>query len=105
MEDAMQHPTVIPPLPHTAGGWSINVVNNHHILNNAFNRALGVLRQEDSDPLRLRVVSENLVNDMVPILEGMESDGISREYIEQCAHALGPLVYELHVAALSLDGV
>lgn len=105
MEDATQHPSAIPPLPHTVGGWSINVVNAHHILDDAFKRALAVLRQEDSDPLRLRVVSENLVNDMVPILEGMESDGISREYIEQCIHALGPLVYELHVSALSLDGV
>jgi hypothetical protein len=64
-----------------------------------------VLCQEDSKLLCLCVVLENLVNDMVPILEGMESDGISWEYIEYCVHVLSPLVYKLHVAALSYEGV
>lgn len=75
MDDPQQLPAVFPLLPHIPGGWSVNVINAHRILDDAFNRALIVLRQEDSDPLRLRMVSENLVNEMAPILEGMKAMG------------------------------
>lgn len=98
-------PAIFPPLPYNNVGWTLNVVNAHKILHNAFMHGKMVLQQEDSDPLRFRIVSENLVNDMVPILEGMEVDGVSREFIEQCVHVLGPLVYELEVTALSSEGV
>lgn len=98
-------PSLFPALPHNNEGWTLNVVNAHRILCDAFTHARTILRQEDSDPLRFRIVSENLVNNMVPILEGMETDGVAREFIEECTHVLGPLVYELEVAALALEGV
>lgn len=102
-EDAFS--TNFPALPHNPAGWSTNIHNAHTILDNAFSHGLDILRQDDSDPLRCRVVSENLVNQMVPILESLEGDGVPQDFVHTCIQVLGPLVYELEVAALSAEGV
>jgi hypothetical protein len=101
-------PIDFPPLPDhgsTVGGWSANIQEAHRILDNAFRHALTLLRQEGGDPLRLSHASEQLVNDSVRILERMEESGISPGFTQQCANAIGPLVFELEVAALAAEGV
>jgi hypothetical protein len=42
---------------------------------------------------------------MVPILERMEEDRVPKEWVNNCAETLGPLVYELEVAALAAEGL
>lgn len=94
-----------PDLPHSQDGWSANVLHAYKLLEGAFEHAVLLLRQEDGDPIRLNVTSESLVNDMVPILEKMEGEGIPSEFTHACAHILGPLVYELRMASTAAEGM
>lgn len=66
--------TEFPPLPYNLDGWSANVINAHKLVGKSVKHALTILRQEDSDPLRFCIVSDNLVNNMLPILESMRSE-------------------------------
>ncbi|KAJ7742001.1 hypothetical protein DFH07DRAFT_50882 [Mycena maculata] len=77
----------------------------YQVLNNAYTRALETLRQEDSDVVRYKLISSNIVDNLVPILESMEGDDVLRDWVDTCAHTLGPLVYELQVAALAAEGM
>jgi hypothetical protein len=98
-------PEHLPALPHSPDGWSANILNAYQLLRNAFEHALLLLRQEDGDSIRLNLASEGLVNDMVPILEQMEGEGMPADFTHTCAHTLGPLVYELRMAAMAVEGV
>jgi hypothetical protein len=101
-------PAEFPPLPigsNAAGGWSANVHEAHNILRTNFHHGRILLRQEGGDTIRLNHASEQLVNDSVRILERMEESGVPAEYTYQCANAIGPLVFELEVAALAAEGM
>jgi hypothetical protein len=101
-------PTEFPPLPNNKsllGRWSNNIQEAHHILQNNFYHGLDLIRQEGSDPVRLNHISERLVNDSVTILERMEESGVPPEFTRECANVIGPLVFELEVAALAAIGV
>jgi hypothetical protein len=101
-------PAEFPPLPSDGtivGGWPANVHEAHNILRNNFHHSLTLLRQEGGDPIHLNQASEQLVDDSVRILERMEEAGVPAEYTYQCANAIGPLVFELEVAALAAEGV
>jgi hypothetical protein len=99
--------TEFPPLPRgtTAGRWPANIHEAHNILQTNFRHGLTLLRQEGGDPIRLNQASERLVNDSVRILERMEESEVPVEYTYQCANTIGPLVFELEVAALAAEGV
>ena len=64
---------------------------------------LQTLCSEDSDPIRYKLVSSNIVDTMIPVLEGMEAE-VPHPWIDETAKVLGPLVYELQVAALAAGG-
>jgi hypothetical protein len=98
-------PEHFPLLPNNPGGWSANVLDAYQCLSNTFNHALVLLRQEDGDPIRLKIASEGLANDMIPILERMEGEGIPSEFTHACAHALGPVAFELKLAAMAAEGM
>lgn len=96
-------PENLPPLPFN-NPWSTNVITARQVLDNAYIRALQTLREEDSDPLRYMLLSSNIVDNLIPVLEGMEAD-VPRKWINECANILGPLVYELQVSALVAEGM
>jgi hypothetical protein len=98
-------PEYWPDLPHSQDGWSANVLHAYQLVKGAFERAVLLLRQEDGDPIRLNLTSEGLVNDMVPILEQMEGEGVPSEFTHACAHILGPVVFELRMASMAAEGV
>lgn len=102
--EAFHFPENLPPLPLNALPWSANVIAGRQVLNNAYTRALAALHEEDSDTLRYKLLSSNIVDNLIPILEGLEND-MPRDWIDDCARLLGPLVYELEVAALAAEGV
>lgn len=104
--DAFNFPDVLPPLPtNNPNPWTANVLAAYGVLNNTYMRALDTLRQEDSDAVRYRLLSSNIVDNLVPVLENMEGEGAPRPWVEVVAHILGPLVYELQVTALAAEGV
>jgi hypothetical protein len=92
-----------PPLPDNR--WSHNIEQAHLIIANAYDHAYAVLQQDDGDPVRLQTLSEQIVNDATPLLEAMYTDGVPWEWIEVATHTLGPLVFELNMAALAADGM
>ena len=97
-------PENLPEFPANPLPWTTNALTARQVLNNSYTRALQTLREEDSDPLRYKLISSNIIDTMVPVLEGMEGE-VPRAWIDECAHILGPLVYELQVSALAAEGV
>ncbi|KAJ7162513.1 hypothetical protein C8R46DRAFT_1222623 [Mycena filopes] len=102
--ESFNFPDVLPPLPPNNLPWSANVRTAYRVLNDAYTRALHALRQEDSDKLRYKLLSSNIIDNFVPVLEGLQAE-VPRDWIDQCAQLLGPLVYELEVSALAAEGV
>jgi hypothetical protein len=98
-------PEYWPVLPYSPNGWSANVLLADQLLRNAFEHTSHLLRQEDGDPIRLNLASDGLANDMVPILEQMEKEGIPHDFMHTCAHALGCLVFELRMASTAAEGM
>lgn len=96
-------PENLPTLPFDQT-WSTNVITARQVLNNAYTRALQTLREEDSDPLRYKLLSSNVVDNLIPVLEGMEAE-VPRDWIDECVNILGPLVYELQVSTLAAEGM
>lgn len=99
-----EFPETLPDLPPNANPWSTNVNTAHRVLNNTYVRALQALRTEGSDPVRYKLLSSNIIDTMIPVLEGMQAE-VPREWIDNCANTLGPLVYELQVSAHAGEGV
>ena len=94
------HPmTILPPLPEAPldSPWSANVHLAHQ-----------VLRQCDSDPLRVRFHNETLVGTAIPIFQALEAsardEGIPTPWIHLCAENLGELVRNLRQAEASAEG-
>jgi hypothetical protein len=105
MDDGFNFPNNLPPLPPNPYVWSASALQAHQVLDSAYTRALETLRREASEGVRYKLLSSNIVNNMVPILERTEEDGVPREWVNNCAENLGPLVYELEVAALAAEGL
>jgi hypothetical protein len=97
-------PESLPPFPPSAEPWGANVVTGRQVLDDAYVRALQALHQEDSDTLRYKLLSSNIIDNLLPVLEGLERE-VPRDWVDECANIFGPLVYELQVAALAAEGV
>lgn len=69
----MARPAQFPALPLTRAqfNWSPDVLKAHNIIAIAYERASVLLLQEEADPLRLRIHSEQVVNKLFPILEAL----------------------------------
>ncbi|KAI0054650.1 hypothetical protein BV25DRAFT_469090 [Artomyces pyxidatus] len=89
----------LPIGPHPDQIWSHNVQRAHRILVEATNHASRILRQDDADPLQLRVICRSLEERMVPILDALASEIGSSEWAELCARCLGQIMGELDRAA------
>lgn len=105
------HPmTILPPLPEAPldSPWSANVHLAHQVLTDMMSHADQVLRQRDSDPLRVRFHNETLVGTAIPILQALEAsardEGIPTPWIHLCAENLGELVRNLRQAEASAEG-
>jgi hypothetical protein len=102
--ESFTFPDNLPALPLTGQPWPANVLTGQQVLNNAYIRARQALHQEDTDSLRYKLLSSNIIDNLIPVLEGLEAE-VPRPWIDQCACILGPLVYELEVSAHAAEGV
>lgn len=106
----------LPNLPHTFPQlqpaivqlpWSPNILAAWNILNNGYDWAHNVLHQE-ADSICLRFHVEAIITDILPVLEAMESDkeqeGLSTEWLESAALALGLMVVHLEAAIDGANG-
>jgi hypothetical protein len=100
-------PAQFPPLPLTSEefNWSHDILHAHKIIATAYDRASTLLRQEEGDPLRLRIHSEQVVDKLVPILEALVPEVGDQTWLETCANALGELAVKLERSAIIADGM
>ncbi|KZT21001.1 hypothetical protein NEOLEDRAFT_1182072 [Neolentinus lepideus HHB14362 ss-1] len=96
----------LPPLPLALEGeeWSCNIQNGYNVLCELYEKSRRIVLQDDVDPVQLKLLSEKVFNDSLPILEGMEQDGVPTDWVHTCAHTFGPLIYELEMASLAAEG-
>ena len=93
-------PSLFPVLPVIPPGsvLSGSLRQAHETISNAYTSALTVLRQEDSDPLRLRFHIARILDETFPILVAMEvqaEDTISVNWFNTAAHTLANIVTRL----------
>ena len=103
----MPHPAQFPALPDTPVHfqWSADVLQAHRIILSTYDRASTLLRQEEADPLRLRVHTDQILQNMVPILDALVPEVGDHIWIEKCAETLGALAVDLERAAAIADGM
>ncbi|KAJ7496212.1 hypothetical protein B0H11DRAFT_2385644, partial [Mycena galericulata] len=96
-----------PALPRTQDefNWSPDVLQAHNIITAAYERASVLLRQEEPDPLRLRIHSEQVLNKLIPILEALVPEVGDQSWLEAGADALGQITVDLERSAVIADGI
>lgn len=75
------------------------------IISEAFLRATQLLRQEDGDALRLRILSEKIMQRTIPLLDALDSEVHDPNWTSDCTHALAGVMVALEAAAFAADGV
>lgn len=103
----MVPPAQFPGLPLAAANfdWSANVLTAHQLLVDCYDRGMHLLRQEEGDPPRLRLQSEQIYHRMLPILAALEPEVGDAAWLEACADAFAKLMVNLEHAATTADGV
>jgi hypothetical protein len=101
--ESFTFPENFPTLPFDQP-WSTNAITACQGLNNVYTHALQTLCEEDSDPLHYKLLYSNIFDNLIPALEGIQAE-VPRDWIDECANILGPLVYELQVSALAAEGM
>ncbi|KAJ7033346.1 hypothetical protein C8F04DRAFT_1184327 [Mycena alexandri] len=103
----MVHPAQFPDLPPTPEEfyWPPDVLQAHRILTRDYARASTLVRQEQADPLRLRVHAEGVVDKLVPILEALVPEVGDQGWLEACATALGQITIDLERGAAVAEGI
>lgn len=105
----MPRPQVFPDLPvcpPTLASWPAGVLEGYNHICDAYNHASTLLRQEESDPLRLRINSERLLSRSIPLLKAMDAQMRGcRAWNLSSAGAMIALITELNSAAENADAV
>ena len=74
----------------------------HNVLSATYGRAVRILKEEDTESLQLRVASENLEAQMIPLLESLSSTVGDRDWAERSVCCLGLLLAQLEKAATAI---
>ncbi|KAF8546222.1 hypothetical protein OG21DRAFT_1491470 [Imleria badia] len=93
----------LPPLPaEVLGGPDVH--RAHELLQDAYQRAVALLRQEDIDPLRVRIHADQISQQMVPLLKALQNEVEDTDWITTCANTFGKLLRALENLVLSASG-
>jgi hypothetical protein len=98
MESRPFHFPRLPPHPE-GGQWSHNVQEAYHIICETYDHASRVLCQEDQDSLRLRLLSDGILRDTIPLLQELDLDVADDAWATAAAEALGITLVELERTA------
>src|ERR1700761_6690242 len=100
----MSQPKEFPPLPH-GFDWTPNVLRAYNMVSAAYYGASVLLRQEEPDPVRLRVHSETICGRMVSILQDLVNTIGQYEWAHTAATALGEVAADLEKSAADAERV
>ena len=92
------------PLLPARDYWSPDICRAHEILQHAYQHAVGLLRQEDSDPLRVQIHADQISQQMVPLLEALHHEVGDVNWTTMCASTFGELLCSLENLALAASG-
>ncbi|KAK7001954.1 hypothetical protein R3P38DRAFT_2648675 [Favolaschia claudopus] len=103
----MVHPANFPALPATPGdfNWQPDVLEAHRRLETAYNSAATLLRQEEHDPLRLRIHSDQIAGRLLPIVEALVPEVGDEPWIDSVVNSLAQISVDLERSAAIADGV
>lgn len=94
----------LPPRPENLPGWPASVNKAYLIVEDAYNKASQLLRQEESEPLRLRTHSKRLLKRMFPLVKAMGKQ-VPSDWALSRAENVAQLIAELEAAADNADAV
>ena len=92
----MRRPDVfpeLPPLPPNANNTQF--IEAYNIISSHYNSVSKLLREDESDPIRLRIHSERILHRVVPLLDALEKKLGNNEWILNVAKNLQDLVNEI----------
>ncbi|KAN0093291.1 Integrase catalytic domain containing protein [Tylopilus felleus] len=81
--------------------WSPNISCAYDILQNAYQHAAGLLRQEDCDPLHIHIHVDQITQQMLPLLEMLHCEMEEITWTTACATIFGQLLCSLEKFACS----
>jgi hypothetical protein len=90
----------LPPLP-AEDYWSPNIFCAHEILQDAYQHAVGLLHQEDSDLLHIQIQADQISHRMVPLLEALHHEVGDINWMTTCAGKFGELLCSLENLVLA----
>lgn len=93
----------LPPCP-VQDQWSHNVQEAYRVIRDTYDHTKKILSQEDHDSVRLRVLSDAMMRDTLPLLEALDLDIADDDWAEAAAQALATQLVELERAATTTDG-
>lgn len=89
----MSYPAEFPPLPRAYTSPEINQAYN--MIAAAYDSSTASLRQDELDPLRLRIQSTQMRNTMIPTLQELVNKIDDVEWFNTSAAALGQIIFAL----------
>ncbi len=100
-------PASFASLPVSINGqqWSSAVEEAHTTISHAYNTAYRILREEDNDPVRLRFHCNRILYHSLPLLEALEPEVHSDEWVLHGAQILARLVTQLDSATIQNDSL
>ena len=102
--DHQQHlGQALPPLP-PRDYWSPDICHAHKILQDAYQHVVGLLHQEDGDPLRIQIHADQISRKMVPLLEVLHREVGDINWMTTCAVKFGELLCSLGNLVLTASG-
>ncbi|KAF8546361.1 hypothetical protein OG21DRAFT_1527881 [Imleria badia] len=93
----------LPLLPAKVLGGP-DVHHAHELLQDAYQRAVALLQQEDIDPLHVHIHADQISQRMVPLLEALQNEVEDTNWITTCANPFGKLLCVLENLVLSASG-
>lgn len=106
MEPEFTVPLNFPDLPANPLGtpWPHNVLEADRIIREAYRHVKQVLGQADQDPLRLRVLSESIMQQTLPLLEALDLEVGDENWAVSAANALAAQLVGLERASAETTG-
>jgi hypothetical protein len=95
----MQFPPLPPGPQHSA-----NAQTAHVRLQSKFDHAVRVLRQEDGDSLRLKVLEQDLISVGLPLLEAIAEEDRLEEWVRLAVECIAVVIVALREAAAASEG-
>ncbi|KAH6905449.1 hypothetical protein BKA70DRAFT_1085526, partial [Coprinopsis sp. MPI-PUGE-AT-0042] len=92
------------PPPQDRLHWSENVLQSFDMLQQEHERASALLRQDEADPVRMRIQASTIREKMIPLLKALENELPGEEWVVDAAEELLDTTFKLIAAVSAAEG-